>query len=42
MNIAILVHSLQDGGMEHVAAQMSEMLSGAGHEVYMIDRKSVV
>lgn len=36
MNIAILVHSLQDGGMEHVAAQMSEMLSGAGHEVYMI------
>ncbi len=36
MNIAILVHSIQDGGMEHVAAQMSEMLSGAGHKVYII------
>lgn len=33
--VAILVHCLFGGGMEHVAAQLSEMLSDAGFDVYL-------
>ncbi len=33
--IAIIVHSLYGGGMERVAAQLSEMFSDAGYEVYI-------
>lgn len=36
MNIAILVSSIQGGGMERVAAQMSDMLSDAGHKLYLV------
>lgn len=44
-NIAILVPSLERGGMERVAANLSELLQSFGYEVYIFvtyyDRKSV-
>lgn len=36
MNIALLVPSIQGGGMERVAAQMSTFFSNAGHMVYIV------